>query len=150
MDILFEICSSSRSIKRRRFDDELVESSLGTSGNLASKMARTRMQSTSSPGLSQYNTPYSSRVPSTPSASCASGQYITKCLLHVTLHQLLMNKFHHVKRHAMCHGESDLWHISEEEVLQKIKNWNYLCYKNNIDEVFFFLYTPRRHVGVKR
>lgn len=62
--------SSSRSIKRRRFDDELVESSLGTSGNLASKMARTRMQSTSSPGLSQYSTTYSSRVPSTPSSSC--------------------------------------------------------------------------------
>jgi len=104
VDILFEICSSSRSIKRRRFDDELVESSLGTSGNLASKMARTRMQSTSSPGLSQYNTTYSSRVPSTPSASCASGQYIMKSLLHVTLLQLLMNKFRHVKRHATYHG----------------------------------------------
>ncbi|KAJ9583233.1 hypothetical protein L9F63_022423 [Diploptera punctata] len=43
--------SSSRSIKRRRFDDELVESSLGTPGNIASKVARTRTQSTSSPGL---------------------------------------------------------------------------------------------------
>ncbi|PNF29236.1 Microspherule protein 1 [Cryptotermes secundus] len=69
--ILLELCSSSRSIKRRRFDDELVESSLGTSGNLASKMARNRMQSTASPGLSQYTTTYSSRVPSTPSSSCA-------------------------------------------------------------------------------
>jgi hypothetical protein len=129
VDIIFEICSSSRSIKRRRFDDELVESSLGTSGNLASKMARTRMQSTSSPGLSQYNTTYSSRVPSTPSASCASGQYVMKSLLHVTLHQLLMNKFHHVKKLAMrcVMGESDLWYLSEELVLQKIKNWNYVC-----------------------
>ena len=132
MDILFEICSSSRSIKRRRFDDELVESSLGTSGNLASKMARTRVQSTSSPGLSQYNTTYSSRVPSTPSASCASGQYIRKSLLHVTPHQLLMNKFHHVKRHAMCHGEVIYDIYCEEIVLQKIKNGNYVCYKNNI------------------
>lgn len=43
--------SSSRSIKRRRFDDELVESSLGTPGSLASKVTRTRTQSTSSPGL---------------------------------------------------------------------------------------------------
>ncbi|XP_069678073.1 microspherule protein 1 isoform X2 [Periplaneta americana] len=63
--------SSSRSIKRRRFDDELVESSLGTPGNLASKVARTRTQSASSPGLSPYNTTYSSRVPSTPSSSSA-------------------------------------------------------------------------------
>jgi microspherule protein 1 len=73
VDILLEPCSSSRSIKRRRFDDELVESSLGTPGNLASKVARARTQSNSSPGLSQYNTTYSSRVPATPSTSCAPG-----------------------------------------------------------------------------
>lgn len=42
--------SSSRSIKRRRFDDELVESSLGVSGSPASKMARMRNPSISSPG----------------------------------------------------------------------------------------------------
>ncbi|KAG8237471.1 hypothetical protein J437_LFUL015690 [Ladona fulva] len=42
--------SSSRSIKRRRFDDELVESSLGVSGSPASKMARLRNPSISSPG----------------------------------------------------------------------------------------------------
>ncbi|XP_046979567.1 microspherule protein 1 isoform X2 [Schistocerca americana] len=41
---------SSRSIKRRRFDDELVESSLGTAGSLG-KVARARAQSISSPGL---------------------------------------------------------------------------------------------------
>jgi hypothetical protein len=110
VDILFEFYSSSRSIKRRRFDDELVESSLGTSANLASKMARTRMQSTSSPGLSQYNTTYSSRVPSAPSASCVSGQYVMKSLLHVTLHQLLMNELNLVMCEGMpcVMGESDL------------------------------------------
>lgn len=43
--------SSSRSIKRRRFDDELVESSLGTAGTLGSKIARARTQSLSSPGI---------------------------------------------------------------------------------------------------
>ncbi|XP_071443494.1 microspherule protein 1 [Hetaerina americana] len=41
--------SSSRSIKRRRFDDELVESSLGVCGSPASKMARMRNPSISSP-----------------------------------------------------------------------------------------------------
>ncbi|PSN52395.1 Microspherule protein 1 [Blattella germanica] len=64
--------SSSRSIKRRRFDDELVESSLGTAGSLASKVGRTRTQSTSSPGLGQYSTTYSSRVPSTSSSNCGT------------------------------------------------------------------------------
>ncbi|XP_067015360.1 microspherule protein 1 [Anabrus simplex] len=43
--------SSSRSIKRRRFDDELVESSLGTPGALGPKLARARTQSLSSPAL---------------------------------------------------------------------------------------------------
>ena len=100
----FDLCSSSRSIKRRRFDDELVESSLGTSGNLASKMARTRTQSTSSPGLSQYSTTYNSRIPSTPNSSCASGQYVMKSLLCVTLHQLLTKEFYCVRRHIICCG----------------------------------------------
>ncbi|XP_047097684.1 microspherule protein 1 isoform X3 [Schistocerca piceifrons] len=59
--------SSSRSIKRRRFDDELVESSLGTAGSLG-KVARARAQSISSPGLeamsSAATTPASTVTPS--------------------------------------------------------------------------------------
>ena len=45
---MFYYYSSSRSIKRRRFDDELVESSLGSSGTIASKVQRARTQSISS------------------------------------------------------------------------------------------------------
>lgn len=54
--------SSSRSIKRRRFDDELVESSLGTAGSIGSKVARARTQSTSSPAADISTT---TSVPST-------------------------------------------------------------------------------------
>lgn len=42
--------SSSRSIKRRKFDDELVESSLGAYGSpVASKVVRQRTQSVTLP-----------------------------------------------------------------------------------------------------
>ncbi|CAG2066410.1 unnamed protein product, partial [Timema podura] len=62
-------CSSSRSIKRRRFDDELVESSLGAPAGLGSKLGRARTQSTSSPALgigASFDLPPSSSVSTLP------------------------------------------------------------------------------------
>nr|CAD7568015.1 unnamed protein product [Timema californicum] len=61
--------SSSRSIKRRRFDDELVESSLGAPAGLGSKLGRARTQSTSSPALgigASFDLPPSSSVSTLP------------------------------------------------------------------------------------
>ncbi|KAK3909517.1 Microspherule protein 1 [Frankliniella fusca] len=57
--------SSSRSIKRRKFDDELVESSLGAYGSpVASKVVRTRTQSVTLPSQPTERS-YEHSVPST-------------------------------------------------------------------------------------
>ncbi|XP_063225038.1 microspherule protein 1 isoform X2 [Bacillus rossius redtenbacheri] len=58
--------SSSRSIKRRRFDDELVESSLGAPAGFGNKLGRARTQSVSSPALASeiVSPPSSSAMPS--------------------------------------------------------------------------------------
>lgn len=49
--LCLSFCSSSRSIKRRKFDDELVESSLNVGGtnNIGPKVTRTRTQSATFP-----------------------------------------------------------------------------------------------------
>lgn len=58
--------SSSRSIKRRKFDDELVESSLGAYGSpVASKVVRTRTQSVTIPPAQTVERSYEHSVPST-------------------------------------------------------------------------------------